>query len=318
MRRAILLGLGLILSTTSLGAQGLPLWRPINPTMTSRSALGFDPVVTTGRGWRFGMQIDHANMLEAQDRTGGDLVLDAEVTRLDLRIGHDLGTRWYVQGVLPLEAAEDGFLDPFVDWWHGVFGFREARREQRPRNTFEYDFTLPDGSSVTYDRSGIRLGDLRATVGYRLAPGWQAALTMALPTGQAPGGYSMETVGFGLTTTYRGRLGFDRLTYEGGIGVGYTPPAGDLKDWQRTVFASAASGLRFRAVGQQSVYANVLFHSATYRGTTLPSLDDPDLSLDFGFLLKPGNGPEILLGMVEDLYPFGPAVDMVFRLGVRW
>ena len=314
----MLLGLGLTLATTGLPAQGLPGWRPINPTMTSRSALGFDPVVTAGRGWRIGLQIDHANMLEAQDRSGGDLVLDAEVTRLDLRLGHDLGARWFVQGVIPLEAADGGFLDSFVDWWHGIFGFSEARREQRPRNTFEYDFTLPDGSSVAYGQSGLRLGDVRTTVGYRLAPGWQAALTVALPTGQGPAGYSMETAAVGLTTTYRGRLGFDRLTYEGGLGVGYTPAAGSLRQWQRTWLASAASGLRFRAVGRQSVYANVLFHSATYQGTTLPSLDGPDLSLDFGFLLKPGNGPEIVAGMVEDLYPFGPAVDMVFRLGVRW
>jgi len=313
------LGVLAALAAGPLSAQGLPAWRPINPTMASRSAIGFQPLVAPGTKWRFAMQIDHANMLEAQDRAGGDLLLDAEVTRLDVRVGHDLGGKWWISGTVPFEAARDGFLDPFVDWWHGIFGFREARREERPRNTFGYGFVLPDSQTVVRDPSGIRLGDVRAEIGYRLAPGWQAALTVALPTAQGPSGYGLETVALGLTTTYRGRLLFDRLTYEGSLGGGYTPSAGDLARWQRTWFVAASSGVRFRAVGQQSVYTNLLFHSAGYAGTTLPSLDDPDLSLDFGFLLRPGKGgPEILAGMVEDLYPFGPAVDMVFRLGVRW
>jgi hypothetical protein len=81
---------------------------------------------------------------------------------------------------------------------------------------------------------------------------------------------------------------------------------------------SASAGLRLRVIGQQSIYGNLMFHSAGWQNTTLPALDNPDLSLDFGFLLKPGNGPELVLGVVEDPYPFGPAVDLVLRLGVRW
>jgi len=81
---------------------------------------------------------------------------------------------------------------------------------------------------------------------------------------------------------------------------------------------NASAGLRLRVIGQQSVYGNFMVHSAAWRNTTLPALDGADVSLDFGFLLKPGNGPEIILGMVEDPYAFGPAVDMVLRAGVRW
>lgn len=316
IRTAALLG---ALWPVGASAQGLPAWRPVNPTMASRSALGFQPLVPAGVGWRIGLQIDHANMLEAQNRTAGDLVLDAEVTRVDFQVGHDLGSRWFVTGTIPFEAAYGGFLDPFVDWWHGLFGFREARREERPRNRFEYGFLLPDGSAVVRSPSGVRLGSVRAELGYRLAPGWQAALAIGLPTAAGPSGYGLESVALGITTTYRGRLLFDRMTYEGSLGAGYTPAAGELARWQRTWFVSASSGLRFRAIGQQSVYTNLLFHSAGYRGTSLPSLDDPDVSLEFGFLFRPGKaGPEILAGMVEDLYPFGPAVDMVFRLGIRW
>jgi hypothetical protein len=307
-----------VLPSAALG-QGLPAWRPMNPVLAARSALGFEPLTPAGRGWQVGLQLDHANILEFQTRALGELLLDAEVTRADLRVGRSLGRRWFVAGVVPFEGVEDGFLDPFVDWWHGLIGFREARRAERPRNSFEYDLKLPDGSTIVRARSGLRLGDVRATVGYRLAPAWQAAVTVALPTGPGADGYGLDAVGVGLSTTYRSRVLSDRLTYEGSAGVGYTPKGGELSRWQRTWFASATSGLRLRVVGQQSVYANLLYHSPGYSRTTLPSLDGADFSIDSGFLLRPGaGGPEIVAGLVEDLYTFGPAVDLVFRLGVRW
>ena len=81
---------------------------------------------------------------------------------------------------------------------------------------------------------------------------------------------------------------------------------------------NGSSGFRLRLIGQQAIYGNLILHSAAWKNTTLPALDKLDVSLDFGFLLKPGNGPEIILGMVEDPYAFGPAVDMVLRAGMRW
>jgi hypothetical protein len=76
-------------------------------------------------------------------------------------------------------------------------------------------------------------------------------------------------------------------------------------------------GARFRVWGQ-SLYANVWAHSPVYGGTTMSALDRADVSLDFGFLLRIGGGPLITAGMVEDIYAYGPGVDMVFRLGARW
>jgi hypothetical protein len=246
------------------------------------------------------------------------LVIDGELTRLDLAVSRELGSRWFVAARVPVEAADGGFLDGFVDWWHGIFGFDEVIRQQRPSNVYEYRVALPDGSGLAWDQGTVGLGDIRLTGGIRHTPGWQTALTLALPTSTRPDGYRIGAVGAGVTTTYRGRLRWDRLSYEGSLGLGYTPAHGALADRQKTWFAMASSGARWRAIGQQSVYANLFFHSGAYRDTQLSSLSAADFSLDFGFLLKPGGGPEVLLGLTEDLYVFGPAVDMTFRLGLRW
>jgi hypothetical protein len=84
---------------------------------------------------------------------------------------------------------------------------------------------------------------------------------------------------------------------------------------QHEVFLSASGGARYRFWGRQSLFANLFYHSPYYHDTTLPGLDRPELSLDFGWLLATKSGADWRIGMTEDLYPAGPAIDLVFRLG---
>lgn len=302
---------------SDLHSQGLPAWRSISPIMASRSALGFQPIVPAASGWHGSFQFDYGNVLEQQTRPGADIVLDGELMRAELTISKGFG-RWYVQGALPVGSAQRGKLDGFLNWWHGVFGFDEAVREARPEDLYQYLVSLPDQPPIEWEQGGFSLGDARLSAGLSHKPNWQTVFTLALPTNGRPNGWGLQTVALGLTTTGRVEIVKDRMVWEGGFGAGYTPTAGALSEFQRTTFLNASAGLRLRVIGQQSVYTNLLFHTAAWRNTTLPALDNPDLSLDFGFLLKPGNGPELVLGAVEDPYPFGPAVDLVLRLGVRW
>ena len=298
-------------------AQWLPAYRSISPIMASRSALGFQPIVASDSRWHGGFQFDYGNVLEQQTRPHADLVLDGELMRAELTLGRSFG-RWFTQGALSLESAQRGKLDGFINWWHGVFGFSEAVREARPEGLYEYLIALSDTDSLFREQGGLALGDARITVGYQHARNWQTSLIVSLPTNGRPTGWGLQTIALGLTTTGRAELAKTRLFWEGSLGLGYTPTSGDLSEYQRTTFVNGSSGFRLRLIGQQAIYGNLILHSAAWKSTTLPALDKLDVSLDFGFLLKPGNGPEIILGMVEDPYPFGPAVDMVLRAGMRW
>jgi hypothetical protein len=157
------------------------------------------------------------------------------------------------------------------------------------------------------------------SAGYKHKPNWQTTFVAAFPTNTRQGGWGLETIAVGLETAARVELIQNRLQLEGSAGLGYTPRAGGLARWQQPWVASATTGARLRFWGLQSIYTNFLFHTGPWQSTTLSALGGPDFSLDFGFLLKPGeDGPEILAGMVEDLYPYGPAVDLTLRVGVRW
>ena len=315
---ALLAAAMLLLPAGMVEAQGLPPLRAINPIFASRTALGFEGFTPATAGWRWALTVDHASIIESETLPTESLLFDGEVTRAELTVQRALGEHAFVTVRVPVERAGDGFLDGFVDWWHELFGFDQFVNDTRPNGLYEYRLREPDGTQRSWEAGTTALGDVRISVGLRHGPRWQTMLTAALPTSGRPDGFRRGAVGLALTTLGGRHLGSERLWWEGSAGLGFTPAAGELADRQRTWFAMASSGLRWRVVGQQSIYANAVLHSSAYRETELSMLGGNDVTLDYGFLLRPGRGPEILLGMTEDLFPNGPAVDFSFRLGVRW
>lgn len=313
--RCFLLSLFVLTLGAPMFAQGLPPYIPVNPVQTARSGLYTQPYIDSGKAWEFRALMDLANMIEYQGRPGSRIVLDAEVLRVDLTATRNLGPG-FIGASIGFNASNDGFLDGFLDWYHNLTGLQVAAREVRPRNRFEYLIQTPAGDSIAYPKHRGFLGDLRLMAGHRHTRHWQTALSVTLPVG-APEGYGRRVASASLLTTARAELN-ERWTAEGGIGLGTTPKHGDLSEYQRTVFASANGGVRFRFWGQQAAFINLFYHTPTYRGTTVKPLDNPELTLDYGFLLKAKKGPEWFFGMTEDLLPSGPTIDLSFRIGMRW
>jgi hypothetical protein len=265
--------------------------------------------------WRIGLRLDYGSAIEYNvPAPEPSWLLDAELMRLEIGVVRDLGPRTFALAELPILGAYNGFLDGFLEWYHDLFGIEMPEREARPRNAFAYDLTTPDGIQVVRDRSDLFLGDLRLGVGYRYNAVLQTVGSVTLPTSIGPDGYGRGTVSVNAVTTLRTPLS-SRFTYEGSVGVGFTPHQGELAEFQRELFLSATSGLRFRFWGRQSLFANFLYHSPYYENVTLPALDRRELSLDFGWILATKGGREWRIGMVEDLEPSGPGIDLVFRLG---
>jgi hypothetical protein len=297
-------------------AQGLPSYAPINPVADSRTVLAFEPYrpATQGR-WSVGLALDYASSVEYFQATHATYVLDAELLRLRLRVARDLSSSVFVAADAAAQGSYAGFLDGFLNWYHELLGVTLEARELRPNDAFLYQLDMPDGSVHTRRASDLYLGDLHLAAGVRRGPHLQAVASVTLPTSTGPDGYGRGVVGTGLVTTVHVPLARP-LIYEGSLGLGYTATHGDLADYQRTTFVSASSGLRWRFWGRQSLYGNLFYHSPYYHDTTIPSLDRRELSLDFGWLLETKRGPEWRVGLTEDMEPSGPAIDLVFRLGV--
>jgi hypothetical protein len=308
--------LALAATRTGLG-QGLPELAPINPVATARSGLYFQPVRGPAPGrWTTAFSVDYASIIEYNrfSLDPVDYVLDAEVMRFGVEVAHDLTPRTFVIARTALEGAYAGFLDGFLQWYHGLLGITLRERDARPRDQFLYTITLPDGGTVNRRSSDLFLQDLQLGLGIRHLPNLQTVLSFTLPTSTGPEGYGKGVISIGIINSFRAVLN-PRLVYEGGFGLGFTPTHASLRQSQRETFVSASSGLRLGVWGRLSIFGNVFYHSPYYRDTTLPALDRRELSLDFGGILRTSRGGEWRLGMTEDLEPGGPGVDLVFRLG---
>lgn len=314
------MGLLLGLIPAILPAQSLPLLHPINPVAEARSGLYFQPLIPPSSRWRLAIATDYASMVEIGFRgtlADSAYLLDAEVLRLNLQVARDLTPEVFVSGELSGGGAFDGFLDGFLEWYHGLFGIRYPERDGRPHNRFRYFYEASDGVRSSFERPGFGLGDLRLGLGRRHGSVAQSVLSVTLPTSTLGPGFSRGVPSFSLLNTYRARL-TPRLIYEGSANVGYTPKNGRLSDYQDELFFLATSGGRWRTVGGLWSFANLYLHSPYYSRTGAGQLDRWDFTIDFGWMIRGKSGREFRFGMTEDLWPGGPAVDANFRLGYTW
>jgi hypothetical protein len=288
----------------------------VSPVADSRTALGFEPYRTPKPGgWSAGLALDYASAIEHDVNPTARYDLDSEILRLRVSLTRPVGGNAFVALDAGVGAGYPGFLDGFLDWYHGLLGIDMPERERRPHDAFLYQLELPDGRLRSRRSTGVFLGDLRLSAGVRHSPHLQTVATLTLPTSTAPAGYGRGVPAGAVVTTLRAPLA-GRLVYEGSLGLGYTPRHGDLTDYQRTTFVSGSSGLRWRFWGRQSIYGNLFVHSPYYHDTTLLALDRREMSFDFGWILATRAGPEWRLGLTEDLEPGGPGIDLVFRLGI--
>ncbi|HTS89844.1 MAG TPA: DUF3187 family protein [Gemmatimonadales bacterium] len=317
----ILIGTRVALSMSALQAQSLPLLHEMNPVAEARSGLYFQPYVAPSAGWHVAFGLDYASLIELnlrQSTSDTSYLFDAEALRFNVSLTHDIGRSTFVTAEAFLGGTYNGFLDGFMNWYHGLFGIQYPERRGRPLNSFAYYYEFPGGRVVHFPRHDAYLGDLRLGVGRRWDDQIQSVLSVTLPTNSAGGGYARENVSVSLLNTIRVPL-TPRLVYEGSFNTGVTPTGGPLGSIEENLFFLGTSGARWRTVGSLWSFANLYLHSPYYQpAAQAGQLDGWDLTIDFGWIIRSRRGHEFRFGMTEDLKPGGPAIDADFRLGYAW
>ena len=308
----------MILAPAGTLAQGLPAFAPINPLAAGRTPLSFEPFRPYQAGhWGLTADLSYASTIESNSTAAAFYLLDSEILRVRLGVTRDLSPRTFVLADAELLGAYSGFLDGFLDWYHGLLGLNIPERERRPHDEFGYFVDLPGEAPLRGHPDDAFLGDMRLGVGVRVHPAVQSVAVVTLPTSTGPEGYGRGVVTAGLLNTAHLSLS-SRLIGEGSLGLGFAPSHGTLAESQHELMASGSVGARFRLFGRQSLYGNVFYHTPYYHDTQMPALDRYDLALDFGVLIGSGPGPEWRIGMTEDLKPSGPAVDLIFQFGGKF
>jgi len=314
------ISLCVLLAAAPVAAQDIPPYVPANPVLASRSALYAQPFISRHTGWQLRFVADYYNAVEvAQSPTDPvrQTIFDAEVLQGDLWAMRDLSSRIFVVANVPIRGGYDGFLDGFLNWYHKVIHLGVPARDELPVNHFQWSFSLPD-TTVNRAKPGTFFGDVRAGVGVRFG---QSELigSVTLPTASVnDDGWTRHVVGTSIAlTTELART--SRVVLDASGSAGYTPTHGALAKYQRSTFVSGLVAGRWRFAGRQALFSTIWAQSASGKGTGFMAVDDPEVTMDAGLLLMPWkHGPELQIGMTQDLMPKGPSMDVGFVLGVRW
>lgn len=305
---------------TGLSAQDIPPYVPATPLLGSRSALYAQPFVSPAHGTQFRMVADYYNAVEVSQSPGEfrrQYIFDAEVLQADFWVTRDLSRHVFVLANLPIRGGYDGGLDGFLNWYHKVIGIPVPARDQLPVDVFNWTFVLPD-TNIERSRPGTFIGDLRAGVGLRMGK-VQAIASVTLPTTTLKAdGWGRHVIGTSIALNGE-LLRNSRIVLDAAASAGYTPTHGALAKYQQSSFVSGLVSGKWRFAGQQAAYASFWGQSSNWKNTGFTSVDDPEVSMDFGFLLHVRlHWPELQLGMTQDLLPKGPSMDVGFTIGLRW
>ncbi len=291
---------------------------PLNPMAVSRSGLYSQPYVPVASGWRHSLSFDYGSSVEWENSiTGATYVLDAELMRAHLQLRKDLSPRRFFQVALDVNGVFNGFADAAFDWYHSTMGIGFRGRENRPQNEFRYSLSLPTGISVERERPDYYIGDLLLGYGLRHGSRNQTTLALSIPTSTAPDGYAKKTFFVGAIHTFRTDLS-RQFSFEATLGAGYTPATGDLSPIQNELFNSASTTIQFHLSSRNTFYGSLFTHSALYKSTFLPELENRELTGNFGWQGRTASGREWRIGVTEDFGPADAGLDLILRFGVNW
>ena len=241
------------------------------------------------------------------------ITLDGETRRisLDYRVG--LGGGWDFSLNVPMVDRGGGFLDSWIQDWHGWFGLPNGGRELAADDQYRYRYEK-DGA-VLLDETGEAdgLGDVAVGLGMALGPNSALRTMVRLPTGDgtalsgdSTGGAVWLDVGLPMSGGWDGYLagGYSR-NERGEV----------LTQMQNQEIFFGGIGLAAPLSQAVRVVLQVNAHTRLYDGSGLTSLARPGVPLTVGLQFRTGAEGVLDIGFKEDLSVNG-SPDFVFYLSV--
>ena len=117
------------------------------------------------------------------------ILLDGETTRFTVAARYGLFPRLELGVKIPYISHTGGFLDGFIESYHGVFGFPNGGRDQAPQNRLLYRYRRDGVEKIRIDSSGSGIGDVMLTTAFPLYEETDRGMTinaaLKLPTGDS-------------------------------------------------------------------------------------------------------------------------------------
>lgn len=277
-------------------------WRDANPFVAA-SGLPFAPPSADAGSWRVEAVVAASNTELAFDRSGEQLVHDAEIHEARIVVTRAFGEHWIARATLGSVSIGDGFLDGFIEDWHRAFGLDNGDRGHLGTDGHTIEYT--DGTrTLMFDRTLHATTPLLVDIAWRapMATGeWMLGGTLKLPTTHASLFVDDRAVDASLWLAAQSTGTSVRLPWGVRAGAMRRGDTRLLPGRANDLVPFADATLGWRLTPAWDVAAQLQWHGALY-DSAIPYLGDA-ATLALSSAWHSQHGWSLRAGLVEDAIP---------------
>ncbi len=270
----------------------------------------------------------YSNIFETGSSRTNWYQADMELWRLSLNAIYAFRDDMEASIEIPFILTWGGFLDPFIEEFHKVFGFPNAGRETVPKNQFTFKLYKDADLIYNVNKQKMGLSDITLRVKNRVLkeskyqPGLSWLFDLKLPTGQRSRGLGDGNIDFGFGVALE--KSYKRFhTY---LDLGYYVSGRDdvLEPYVHQSFFSYVTSFELTLLPTWSIIAQLNGQTPYLCNTGMDEWDGVPLDFTVGFkgeekALLDGRDLIWQFGFSEDITSSGPSIDFTvfLSIGVR-
>jgi len=267
------------------------------------------------------LQTEVANNFTDSLGSSESISLDGETWRTTLSLRYGLTERWELALDVPYIGHDGGFMDSFIEDWHGWFGLPNGGREDVLDDQLAYLYVLDGITRVDLQDSVSGIGDVQLSVGYLLGQeedkAWSVRAGVKLPTGEADDliGSDSTDVFMSLHLSDGSFFSHEDWYFHGSLGL-MVPGDGDIiEEKQEDYVVFGSTTVAWHTFERIALKAQLDFHSSLYE-SELKELDEFAVQLVLGGSVTLGKNLLLDISVSEDIVT-DTSPDVVFQLGLR-
>jgi len=248
------------------------------------------------------------------------VLMDMEMLVLDFSLAWGVTDALDLSVDVPLIQMSDGFLDRFLENYHGMFGFPNYGKEERPYDEFAYHIQKEDQDWFEADPGKFYLGETVLSAKLRLVGPKQnrhfnssLAYAIKLPTGDEKRGFGSGRIDQVITLLTQFRFAPVVLYLNPGYIFLADPKTLGPEVSVDDIFTMLA-GIEFEVGEKWSLLAQVNTYTSMFKDTGVPHLDQDSTELALGFSVQVSNRMNLEFAFCEDLTRAAPDFTVHTRL----
>lgn len=258
----------------------------------------------------------YTNVFERESNETYVQNVDFELWTQHIEASYGLGNGWEIAGAWRFHDTRGGFLDHFIQEYHGWFNFPNDNREDVPNNSYHFFLGPTDGPPLIDHREPVGgASDPTVTLKKQLYQAGRlqtsAALQVKIPWGTESWSSGETDSALQVLSRWRGNR-YHLHVQAAWVSLGRR--AG-WREIQQSGFPFGSVALERNTGKSSSLGVQLDWGGSPFTNTGLENLEDDSVNFTVGWRKHWGDGWQGQVSFAEDLTGDGPAVD--FSLDIQ-